>query len=143
MRTVLAGAVLSLIAIAAFSFTPMGANVASVIGAGDSTGSACFSQVTALHPNAARGESTITKTDLNDDGTDDRIIKLTDAASCGTNGCIHELCVRTGSATELVTFGYAANDLVVLGTKTNGMYDLTLNSTVNLTWDGERYAFGE
>lgn len=133
---------LALLGYGAFSYAPLSASVANVISALDTHGAACLNEVVKLHQNATAVESILTKADLNDDGTDDRIIKLIDEGSCGTSGCIHELCIRQqGNSVELIPFGYAANDITVTGTKTNGFYDLRLNSTINLSWDGNRYQF--
>lgn len=143
MRNILIGAGFILLTILAISFTPIGANVASVIGATDSRSTACIAEAAKQHPNLTLDTVDVIKADLNDDGTDDRVLKLTDSASCGTSGCIHEICLLEGSTVTVVTFGYAANTLTVLGTKTNGLYDLALNDTIHLSWDGERYAFAE
>lgn len=145
MRTAIyIGTGLSLLTLTAFSFTPIGANVASVIGAGDQLGNACLEAINIDSAGAVpRDASEILKTDLNDDGTDDRVITLTNPESCGTNGCIHEMCLTRGSSVERIQFGYAANTLTVLSTKTNGMYDLNLDNRITLNWDGERYALSE
>jgi hypothetical protein len=139
MRTVLAGVGLSLIAIAAFSFTPIGANVASVIEASDSRGAACLAEIMKLNGSATAITADITRADFNDDGTDDRVIRLTDDTSCGTNGCITEICLAKNTGVELLPFGYATNALHVLETRSNGYYDITINENVTLSWDGTHY----
>ncbi len=144
MRTILIGGTgFTLLALAAFSFTPLSANIASVIGASDRLSTACIEQITTEGDTSSKSAYTIEKADLNDDGADDRIITFTDEASCGTNGCIHEVCLSQGSAVTRIPFGYAATSLTVLSSKTNNMYDLTLNDSITLSWDGERYALSE
>jgi hypothetical protein len=140
MRTILLGGTgFAFIAIAAFSFTPLGSSLASVITTRDSLTAACLEAITTSLNDDAHHTYTIDKKDLNDDDADDRIVTFTDGASCGTNGCIHEICLTQGSAVTRIPFGYAANRLTVDNSKTNNMYDITLNERITLGWDGERY----
>ncbi len=130
---------LSLTAIAAFSYTPIGVSVANVITATSNIHGACFDQVAKLHTNANRTESTSIKADLNDDGSDDHIITLTDTASCGTSGCITELCIADNGTATLIPFGYATNEVRVLETRNANYFDLMINEAITVSFDGTRY----
>lgn len=84
----------------------------------------------------------IQREDINSDNIPDAVIRHTDETSCGNAGCVHELCISDRSAFTHVPFSYAAHDLSVKETLTNGMHDIVLNNDdeqLYMTWDGISY----
>ena len=85
---------------------------------------------------------TITNAHLNDDQRADALVQYKDEKACGSAGCVYELCISSKTGTyEHIPFGFAAKEIQIGDTKTNGMKDLILNADKNLkmSWDGQSY----
>lgn len=85
---------------------------------------------------------TITSASLNDDQSPDAMVRYNNEEACGSAGCVYELCVSSKTGTyEHIPFGFAAQDIQIGDTKTNGMKDLILNDDKDLkmSWDGQNY----
>jgi hypothetical protein len=145
MRTALILAGIAIMGFAAFTFTPAGSNLASIIASGDSATKQCLALLKEQYPSSSSDVSTTVSSDINGDGSDDRIVRLSDDASCGTNGCITEIClvVNGSNDVELLPFAYATNNLEVLTTKTDNFYDIKINDSIIVSWDGTHYAPAE
>ncbi len=124
----------------AFTFTPVGSNLASVIAAQDGSTKECLGILQEQYPILSKEAATTVRSDINGDDVDDRIVHLTDSAYCGTNGCITEICLVDGSNDVTpIPFAYATNNFEVLTTKTNNYYDIKINNNIIVSWDGTHY----
>jgi len=126
------------LAFVTFSFTEGGINVAAVIIGLDSHFTKCISEL----PEGKRElDYEFIKKRIDTDQKKDIVLTATSKQQCGSAGCAHELCIVKDNRAELITFGYAAETLIVKDTASNGMYDIQLQgkSTTNLQWDGARY----
>jgi hypothetical protein len=84
----------------------------------------------------------ITSASLNDDQSPDALVQYKSEEACGSAGCVYELCVSSKAGTyEHMPFGFAAKEIQVGDTKTNGMKDLILNhdKKLKMIWDGQNY----
>ena len=139
-NTKLAGMVVGAILLASgvLTATVGGSGLAAVITGVDSQVKKCIQTLP-----AGKGDVPYdsVKSRLNTDSTKDIILTATGDKQCGSAGCIHELCLIQNNTPEIISFGYAADTLVVKDTASNGMYDIQLQgkSTTDLQWDGERY----
>ncbi|MFT5849509.1 MAG: hypothetical protein ACI9H6_000318 [Patiriisocius sp.] len=124
-----------------FMFTDIGNQMASVITGTDSRVSQC---IQALPESKRDTPYDSISTRLNTDSHKDIILKASGEAYCGSAGCAYELCVVKNSVVTNIPFGYAAEELQVSNTLTNGMYDIQLlgKSNTNFQWDGTHYAVG-
>ena len=127
-----------LLAFGVLGFTDSNVLVATVLRATYNQETDCILKL----PEEKRGTSyDFVKHRLNTDSEKDIILTATSEDQCGSAGCTHELCIITDSTAKIVSFGYAAETLIVKDTASNGMYDIQLQgkSTTNLQWDGSRY----
>lgn len=104
----------------------------------------CTEQIKETYNDAATMEFITMQTHLNDDALTDHLVTVDGPGTCGSAGCIHELCIskNQGGGVTHIPFGYAALDITVLNTLTNGMRDLQVNNddALILTWDGTQYS---
>jgi len=84
---------------------------------------------------------TFKEVELNGDGREDVFVIHKDDASCGSAGCVHEICISDNNTFTHIPFGYAAKTIATAQTQTSGMFDLILNNDkkLKMTWDGTRY----
>lgn len=128
------------------TLTPTGSQVATLIVAETDAYQQCLDSLASHYPELQQLEERenlhVLRRQLEvTNNTPDLIFQLTDAKTCGTTGCIYELCLRDQSASRLVPFSLAGQKLEVLESSNNGMYDLRLTTTdqLRLEWDGEHY----
>jgi hypothetical protein len=118
--------------------TNSGANIATVV---LSTNTQTYDCIQAL-PEGKRGlEYTAAQQRVNTDTQEDIILTAVSKEQCGSAGCTHELCLISNKGVEIISFGYAAETLIVKNTASNGMYDMQLqgSGSTNLQWNGSRY----
>jgi hypothetical protein len=76
---------------------------------------------------------------LNTDNKPDLALIHTEGTSCGTAGCVTELCLQEENGKfRHIRFGYVAEDLTTKPNVVNGMHDVETVETI-FTWNGERY----
>lgn len=104
--------------------------------------SECLRAIEVAHPHAVRDRFVIERTDLTGDTIADYVVEMVSDSTCGTAGCLFELCIKNdlGEVTH-VPFGYAARSIRPLDTISAGMRDIEVNSdgTIRLSWNGSRY----
>lgn len=83
----------------------------------------------------------VTEISLNNDHNTDALVRFEDGDSCGSAGCVHELCISDGGGYTHIPFGFAAKQITAEETTTNGMKDLILNNdkTLRMNWDEGAY----
>ena len=85
---------------------------------------------------------TLTPVHLDSNNSIDALVQYADGEECGSAGCVYEICVQddSGSYTH-IPFGFAAEEIELGETTSNGMKDLILNNDKNRTmsWDGQTY----
>ncbi len=86
----------------------------------------------------------VTQAHLNTDTQPDAIVQYMQGPSCGSAGCVFELCVWDDAQGYIhVPFGLAAKELTVREVVNNGMKDLMLNQELTMTWDGTKYVLDQ
>jgi hypothetical protein len=113
--------------------------VATVIG---SQQKIIFAECISTFTDAPLETFSITNVHLNDDQSQDALVKYKSEEACGSAGCVFELCVSSKTGTyEHIPFGFAAQEIQVSETKTHGMKDLILNAdrSLKMSWDGQSY----
>jgi hypothetical protein len=138
LKTLTFLAVIPALAFTVATYTDVGASVATVILGTDTLAVKC----TQALPEGKRDlPYEAIKSRIDTDSKTDIILVATSDKQCGSAGCAHELCLRTDTGATIISFGYAAETLVIKDTASNGMYDIQLQgkSTTNLQWDRTRY----
>lgn len=103
----------------------------------------CLAQIKDAYTTVPSIDFITTEMHLDGDATTDHLIMLDSMDTCGSAGCLYEICISKGQGGGVthIPFGYAAQDITSLNTLTNGMRDLRINDddTLILTWDGTQY----
>lgn len=136
---------IGLLALGVFTYMPIGDQLAAAIMARDPLLRQCQALIASaykLEPDDIDFE-TITS-DLNADDQYEYLLRLNNKSTCGTTGCIYEIC-RTNGGGEVshLRFGFSGTTLTPLDTYTQGMRDLNLNNTTILRWTGDSYDLGQ
>ena len=128
---------------AAIQFTPLKEQVATVFTSSNTSYTRCTSALNRAYPNHdwTLNSAVAQSYNLDDDTDTDYIFKLVSSSTCGTVGCVFQICLNHGSETKLLPFNMAGQKLTPKGTRTAGMRDLqlTTSDTINLNWNGTRY----
>ena len=106
----------------------------------------CIEMLRTVYPSIPKSSFKAEARDINSDGIDDYIVKLTDPTTCGSGGCIHEFCiVGEGGVIQHIPFGHSAHSVNLGVTIQNDMRDIYINGDQNmwLVWSGKRYEFVE
>ncbi len=130
-----------LLALGIFSYTPLSDQVAAAIVARDPLLRHCEALIAAAyHFEPDEADFTTTVTDLNADGRSEYLVQAKHPTTCGTTGCIYEICSQqAGGAIAHLRFGFSGTALSILDTFSEGMRDLKINNSTELHWDGKRY----
>jgi hypothetical protein len=115
------------------------AGVATVIG---SQQKIIYAECISTFTDAPLQTFSITNVHLNDDQKQDALVQYESDEACGSAGCVYELCISGKAGTyEHIPFGFAAKEIQIGDTKTNGMKDLILNAdkALKMSWDGQSY----
>ena len=116
------------------------ANMANVIAAADSSLQDCLSAISREQGSTVTTKDvSVIRAQIDTDEQPDYVLRLSGDPYCGTTGCVYEICIKKDGTAAKVAFGYAAQNITVAETVTNGMHSILLNSGVTLEWDGERY----
>lgn len=133
--------VVLLLGIAALPILHDGANFSALIGL-SGTQRACGKVILNSYDEKIKtSEMEFTKSDLNNDGLSDFIVRLKSDATCGSAGCLYELCIQNKESVQQVPFGFAGKTIEPTFELTNGMKDIVINDDdrMRLVWDGTRY----
>lgn len=135
--------VLLSVGIAFFVFKNVNIDLAGLVILANTDLKSCETYIKKLHPEVLFSDLQFQKTDLDANTYDDYIVKIDTEATCGTTGCIHELCIGNQNSTSTNSiFGYSAHSVAARDVMNNGMKDIELNEKIGpviLTWSGTEY----
>lgn len=103
----------------------------------------CLQTIRLSYPEVGRGDLTISPAHLNNDTTIDTIVELVHESTCGSAGCVFELCVSDDGRYKHHEFGFVAETITAQDALSNGMHDIIINndSSLRLVWDGRQYQY--
>ena len=142
MKPLLIGVPIITLAAFVFSMVSGGGGLAAAITGVNGTAKSC---IIALNERdgteLTAGDFEIEYARINVDSQNDVILKNISDSYCGSAGCVFELCLVSGDSVELLPFSYAGNELEVLATQNDQMYDIALTgkTETRLVWDFGRY----